>query len=787
MRRLRGERAGMEVDSSTSLEVMAAALDGIGVAMCLFDEHDRTVLWNRSFLQFFPEHDGKVHQGEPYADNLRRFFEARLGAHDRAAIDQHIEQGVLRHRMQARPFTFEHRGLWLRASSLPIPGVGRARVWSSVTPVRRSAAATQGESEAFNQMADGVMVVDPDDRIASVNEAFVALYRLPSKAAAVGRTFADIYRLAWEGHGRAELARFETGLLDLALHGRFAGAPFQLPLPGARWVRVVEHRSPAGIGYLAHVDITHLKRREEELALAERRARESEARLALLAEHSSDIIVSIDAAGALAYVSPAVTRVLGWSPGELAGRALDALVHAEDRAAWAEAAEPARRAPGATQRLSLRLAHADGSWVWLEAALRAVDSSVGGGAAGVSLVGSMRDISERKRNELRRQELEAQLREAHKLEAIGTLAGGIAHDFNNVMGSILGNVALARDMLATGHPAHDRLEQVQLAGRRARALVQQILAFSRRQPVEAVSQPIQPLVEETLALLRATLPAGVDLVAGLEPAPLHVRLDATQLQQVVMNLCANAWQAAQGPRCRIEVGLARATPSPGVLRRTGLAPGEYAQLSVRDDGTGMDAATMARIFEPFFTTKRVGEGTGLGLSVVHGIVKGCGGGITVDSAHGAGTTFGLYFPLADPETLPASLDNAVMPAAGAGQHVVVVDDDAVVVNMVQALLQRLGYRVTVASTPHDALEAVRTDPAQVDAVITDYSMPECSGLELARHLRALRPDLPVVISSGYVNEDLRRSAAADGIAAVMHKEDTFETLPALLHRLLTPA
>jgi CheY-like chemotaxis protein len=267
---------------------------------------------------------------------------------------------------------------------------------------------------------------------------------------------------------------------------------------------------------------------------------------------------------------------------------------------------------------------------------------------------------------------------------------------------------------------------------------------------------------------------------------LAVQGNPTQLQQVLMNLGTNALHALRNGRGHIEIGLEPSQFAQGGRPPpAGLAPGSYAHLWVADDGIGMDDETRQRIFEPFFTTKPVGQGTGLGLAVVHGIVETHGGAIEVASAPGKGTRFDLYLPLAEAESGPAPLDEIGLgPARGSGQHVLYVDDDEVMALMVQGLLQRLGYRVTVSPGAQEAIEAVSADPAAFDLVVTDFNMPKHSGLDVVRALAALRTSLPVVISSGYVSDELRANASALGVRAVMQKEHTLEELGALVHDVL---
>ena len=390
------------------------------------------------------------------------------------------------------------------------------------------------------------------------------------------------------------------------------------------------------------------------------------------------------------------------------------------------------------------------------------------------------------RTDRERRSLEAQLRESQRIESIGTLAGGIAHDFNNILAAILGNVALARDDIGPDHPAQASLEQIRKASSRARDLVQQILAFGRRQPHSLVAQPLQPLVEETVALLRSTLPASVTLDCAVTAEPLNAEADATQIQQVLMNLCTNAWHALQGRPGRIQVGLEShtiATPASRVGKA--LAAGRYARLWVRDTGIGMDAATQARIFEPFFTTKPTDQGTGLGLSVVHGIVTAHQGAIRVNSAPGQGTTVNLYLPLTDREPVPTPGPRA-MPilGAGTGQHVLYVDDDEVIVVMVERLLTQAGYRVTPFRDGRAAVAAVQAAPDAFDVVVSDYNMPGYTGMDVARAVASIRPGLPVVISSGYISEDLQAQAHAAGVRHLLQKQNSLEELALLVHRIV---
>ncbi len=381
-----------------------------------------------------------------------------------------------------------------------------------------------------------------------------------------------------------------------------------------------------------------------------------------------------------------------------------------------------------------------------------------------------------------RQQLEEQLRQSQKMEAIGQLAGGIAHDFNNILAAISGNTELALEDTASDHPAREFLEEIRNSSARAKRLVQQILAFSRRQPLDRRVISLEPIIEESTDLLRASLPASVGLDMEVDAGVPPVLADATQMHQVLVNLCTNAWHALEGQSGRIVVRLKSvALTADSVKPLVGLRPGNFVYLSVSDTGIGMDAATRARIFEPFFTTKEPGKGTGLGLSVVHGIVQGHDGAIVVRSQPGEGTVFEIYFPAAT-----AIEETAAAPAPalrGQGQHILFLDDEAPLVTLAQRLLERRGYRFTGFTRASEALRAFAEKPDEFQLVITDLSMPGASGLHFASDILKLRPDVPVVLCSGHVTEELREHARRAGIREVLYKPNTVDEFGETIHRL----
>jgi len=385
--------------------------------------------------------------------------------------------------------------------------------------------------------------------------------------------------------------------------------------------------------------------------------------------------------------------------------------------------------------------------------------------------------------EAERSRFEAQLHQAQKMESLGTLAGGIAHDFNNILGAILGNIELVVADLEPGHRAQAALAEIQQASLRARDLVRQILTFSRRRPQQLENIALRPIVEETFRLLRATLPAGVELRQELAEAPLHVHADATQLQQVLMNLCTNAWHALQDRAGLIVIGLDAAELDAAAAAARGLDAGAYAHLWVRDSGCGMDPRTLERVFEPFFTTKSIGQGTGLGLSVVHGIVAAHHGSISVDTVPDGGSTFHVLLPATPgPSALPADHGRTV-PVKAHGEHVVYLDDDETVMLVMVRILERAGYRCSGFLDAAAALAFIEDARPRVDVFVTDYNMPGRSGLEVAGDVASRHPGLPIAISTGLVTDELRERARALGVSAVIEKENAFREIVPLVRRL----
>ncbi|MBI5503717.1 MAG: PAS domain S-box protein [Deltaproteobacteria bacterium] len=514
---------------------------------------------------------------------------------------------------------------------------------------------------------------------------------------------------------------------------------------------------------------------EQQVAERTRETLAATERIRLITDNTSDMLSQVSLDGVYQYVSPAHERILGYATQELLGKSVVDLLHPDDLDRITNSIQEVLGG-AATEKAEFRYRHADGHYVWMETTGKVLLDD-DGSPYGAVLAG--RDITERRH-------LEAELRQSHKMEAVGRLAGGIAHDFNNILGAIIGNVELATQDVGRGHPAVESLDEIAKASRRAKDLVHRILAFSRQQQPSQSVMSLQPIVDESVSLLRVVLPAGIELVTTLDPDTPPVRADASHIHQVLVNLCTNAWQALEARVGRIDVALDAVTVDAEDARASAdLRAGLFARLSVTDAGEGMDAATLERIFEPFFTTKSAGGGTGLGLSVVHGIVKAHGGAIAVTSAPGKGTRFCLYFPAVE-TVLPGVAGEAPgakpLPAVG-GQHVLYVDDEEALVLLVTRTLERSGFRVSGYTRAEEAVAAVRADPGGFDVVVTDFNMPRLSGLDVARELSRLRSDLPVVLASGYITEELRAQATEAGVREMIYKPNTVEELCEVVRRI----
>ena len=479
------------------------------------------------------------------------------------------------------------------------------------------------------------------------------------------------------------------------------------------------------------------------------------------------------------FATPALAHMFGYDkPEDIIGQSSMSLVAPHDRARLAAYQAARLRGESAPSRYECRGRRQDGTLIWLECLV----TPIAWENTRASLV-TMVDITERQRAEVERQRLEERLQQAQKMEAIGTLAGGIAHDFNNLLAAILGYTELALSDLPQANTVKSNLQEVLTAGKRAKELVQQILTFSRQTELERRPVQLHGIVNEALKLLRAMLPTTIEIRRYVTQDVGVVLANSTQMHQVLMNLCTNAEYAMRGTGGMLEVRVEAIDINQGfAAQHPPLLAGPHVRLTVRDTGYGMDTETLSRIFEPFYTTKQPGEGSGMGLAVVHGIITGHGGAITVQSAPGAGTTFSIYLPRTTAVVAREAPTTTTTPH-GKG-CILFVDDEVVLARLGQEMLERLGYEVVARSSSVEALAAFQARPERFDLVIIDQTMPNMTGECLAGKLRCLRPDIPIILCTGFSYVMNADKARALGIDALLMKPLVVQDLATAIQRLL---
>jgi PAS domain S-box-containing protein len=505
---------------------------------------------------------------------------------------------------------------------------------------------------------------------------------------------------------------------------------------------------------------------------------QSEERLRIVFETFPDPVTIIQAEdGRCIDVNSAFTGVTGWTYDEVVGKT------AADLEIWHDPKEREKMIAGIAEH---------GRVENIEAQFRLKDGRLITALMSATLImlrnkphilTITRDISELKSAQQEREQLRTRLIQAQKMEAIGTLAGGIAHDFNNILGAIIGYAEMALYDTQKDSMEHYNIEQVLKAGHRAKDLVKQILAFSRKSEQDKRIIFLTPIIKEVLKLLRASLPTTIEIKLNIEPHLAAIFADPTQIHQVMMNLCTNSAHAMGDKGGILEVSLHNVNLNiKAAAQYPELNPGAYVKLSISDTGGGMDSATMQRIFDPYFTTKEQDKGTGMGLAVVHGIVKGHGGGIHVDSAVGEGTRFDILFPVIERQIVSETEELKALPTGN--ETILCVDDEQPLIELGKNMLKKLGYRVEARTLPVEAIEVFRAAPDAFDLVISDMTMPAMTGVGLAKKLMQIRPQIPVIICTGY-SEQIDESRAKElGIRGFLMKPFTIRELSKTVRQVL---
>ena len=524
-----------------------------------------------------------------------------------------------------------------------------------------------------------------------------------------------------------------------------------------------------GIG----IDITRQKRAEGAL-------RDSEKRYRVVVEDIPAMICRFLPDGTLSFVNSSCSGFLNKNPEELVGQNFFQFIPEEEQEKVRESFISLNQNMPMTT-FELQVIAPDGSIHWKEWTDRALFNEKG---QVVEYQSIGRDITEVKLAQEEKVKIQKQLQQAQKMEAIGTLAGGIAHDFNNILGVIFGCTELALFDVPEGTDAYRNLRQVLNAGNRATDLVQQILTFSRRKEMEQKPVRLGIVFKEALKMLRASLPSTIEIRQEIKQDSGMVLTDPTQMHQVLMNLCTNAAHAMREKGGVLKVGFDNVEfDSKEEAQNPDLSPGPYVRLTVGDTGHGMDPAILERIFDPYFTTKEMGDGTGLGLAVIDGIVRGCKGAITVHSEPGKGTAFQVFLPRVDQfKGLAEGEEAAALPAGN--ERILFVDDEEALVQIGKEMLERLGYEVVAKTSSIEALEIFRTQPDKYDLVITDMTMPKMTGEELAKEFIRIRPDIPIILCTGFSEHITEERAKGIGIQEFIMKPLVIRNLAEKIRNVL---
>jgi two-component system cell cycle sensor histidine kinase/response regulator CckA len=522
-------------------------------------------------------------------------------------------------------------------------------------------------------------------------------------------------------------------------------------------------------------DITARKKAEEAL-------KESEEKFRYISEQSL-LAIQIIQDDVFKYVNQAsadisgysVDELMGWKPGEF-GK----LIHPDDREfVMDQALKKQKGEKNIFSHYQFRSITKTGETKWLEVYSRTIPYN-----GKFADLGTLIDITEKKKAEEEKAALESQLLQAQKMESIGTLTGGIAHDFNNLLSIILGNTEIAMEDAPEWHPAKHNLNEIRTACLRARDVVKQLLSFSRK--IDPKQEPVKlvQITKDTLKFLRATIPTDIEIRQNI-PEDINdtIFADCTQINQVMINLFTNAAHAMENTGGVITIGIENIyldQNSADVY--PDLSPGNYVKITVSDTGSGIGAEIKDRIFDPYFTTKEVGKGTGIGLSVVHGIVKSHNGAISVDSEPGKGTIFSIYFPLAGEEAVTETETEEELPTGS--EKILLVDDEESIINIERQRLERLGYKVKARTDPRKALELFRSDPDQFDLVITDMTMPHITGDNLLKEILNIRPDIPTILCTGFSERIDEEKAKEIGVRRYIQKPFDKYNLSILVRQVL---
>ena len=625
----------------------------------------------------------------------------------------------------------------------------------------------------INTVREPLIVLDQDLRVISANRSFFNVFKVTPEET-MGQPIYDLGNKQWDIPQLRELLETilpeKTTLDDYKVEHYFDTLGQRIMLLNARQIERIEGMEK--IILLAFEDIT-------DRALAQLALEDSEERFRRLFETAIDGLLLIDKKnGHIVNANPAVCKLLGYTHKELIGMPLQGFnfsVTIDDIDMILEKLIT----HGLLSYDDISINNKRGSQIFID--LQIIDRSR-------FLQCNFRDITERKVAEKEKDILTEQLNQAQRMETVGILAGGIAHDFNNILTIIFGNAELALNDISPDNPVKQNIEEVLAASIRAKDLISQILTFSRSGKTKLIPMHPQSLINETLKLLRSTTPSTISIIQDISKDCGMIMTDITQFHQVIMNLFGNAVQAMNEKgelTVRLEEVHLNSNDFTYFSKMSPLSmksPGAFAKFSVVDTGTGIDQKIIKQIFDPFFTTKKLGEGTGMGLSVVHGIIQSQEGFITVESEDGKGSTFSIFIPIThNDETLKVK-ESSYIPTGT--ERILLVDDEELILNIVKQMMEGLGYIVTSEIDSNKALETFKANPAHFDLVITDQSMPQMSGVELVSEILKVRADIPIILCSGYSSKVSEDNYKDTGINMYLYKPYTIKELSETVRKVL---
>ena len=704
--------------------------------------------------------------GYDSVDELMRVSPSELfpvDEHRQEIIREAVEKGFVADR-QTQILRKDGSLVWVSITSAAKRGGQGGLMWmdsvvEDITERRQSEQALRESEEryrhAFANITDSIFTHDLQGRLLSVNPA-MANFLGKTEQELIGMSVADImlpqHREEFFGEYLPRIQEdgyYEGVSVYVANDGHFIYAEYRNQLV----------RPEGGAPY-----VTGLARDITERMLMDKVLKQSEERFRSVVENSHDGIVIVDDSFHMAYANDQFCRLLGERREKLLGRDFRDFLNTDDLEMVIETYRERQQGGSPPARYEFRINRSDGETRWVETSSSLIKDSQGR----AQTVAQLLDITDRKQAEKEKARLESQLRQAHKMEGIGTLASGVAHDFNNILQVISGYIQVMRDEADRSPEDAGRLEQVSRAVARASDLVQRLLAFGRKVEPQMASVDLNEEIREIVALLERTLPKMINIQTDLAEGLGRVRGDPSLLGQVIVNLSSNAADAMpDGGQLLIETR--RQSLGRDASQRLGeLPPGDYAVLRLSDNGQGIPPQDLDHIFDPFFTTKDVGRGTGLGLSMAYGIVLSHGGRIFCESSPGQGATFTIYLPILAGDREPVRAPGTMESQRG-GETVLLVDDEPALVSVGSEILSSLGYRLLTASTGEQALDLYRENPGEIDLVVLDLGMPGMGGRKCLEHLRELDPQVKVIVASGYAEESLDQTLKQAGAARFMRK------------------